>query len=110
MKRDSVLSLVSIAKKAGKLSSGEMQTESAVKSGKACLVIISRDASGNTRKKFQNMCSWYQVPACIYATREQLGSAAGSEYRAVLAILDAGLADAVRKNLVLTDQGQRRDL
>ena len=32
MKRDSVLSLISIAKKAGKIASGEFQTETAVKS------------------------------------------------------------------------------
>ncbi len=53
MKRDSVLSLVGIAKKADKVVSGEFQTETAVKSGKARLVIISTEASGNTKKSFR---------------------------------------------------------
>ncbi|MCC8067164.1 MAG: ribosomal L7Ae/L30e/S12e/Gadd45 family protein [Clostridiales bacterium] len=97
--RDSVLSLVGIAKKADRVASGEFQTESAVKSGKASLVIISREASGNTRKKFQNMCSFYQVPAYLYGTREALGAASGSEFKAVLAVLDAGLARAIEKKL-----------
>ncbi len=100
MKRDNVLSLVSIAKKAGKLVSGEVQTESAVKSGKANLVIISREASENTKKKFQNMSSWYQVPFRFYGTREELGAAIGSDYIAVLAVLDEGLAEAVGEKII----------
>lgn len=97
--RDSVLSLVGIAKKANKIVSGEFQTETAVKSGKASLVIISREASGNTKKKFQNMCSFYQVPAYYYGTREELGAASGSEFRAVIAVEDTGFARAIEKKL-----------
>lgn len=97
MKRDSVLSLVSIAKKAGKVAAGEFQTENAVKSGTASLVIVSSEASGNTRKKFGNMCDFYEVPICIYGTKEALGTAIGCEFRASLAILDQGLADAIMK-------------
>ncbi len=100
MKRDNILSLVSIANKAGKLVSGEVQTESAVKSGKANLVIISREASENTKKKFQNMSSWYHVPFRLYGTREELGAASGSDYRAVLAVLDEGLAEAVGEKIM----------
>ncbi|MCD8015424.1 MAG: ribosomal L7Ae/L30e/S12e/Gadd45 family protein [Lachnospiraceae bacterium] len=100
MKRDSVLSLVGIAKKADKVVSGEFQTETAIKSGKARLVIISTEASGNTKKKFQNMCSYYQVPSYQYGTREELGAASGSEYRAVLAVLDDGLAGAIIKKMM----------
>ncbi|MCD8022240.1 MAG: ribosomal L7Ae/L30e/S12e/Gadd45 family protein [Lachnospiraceae bacterium] len=97
--RDSVLSLVGIAKKADKVASGEYQCETAVKAGEASLVIISREASGNTKKKFQNMCSWYQVPAYLYGTREELGAASGSEFRAVLAVVDEGLAKALIRKL-----------
>ncbi|MCD8105254.1 MAG: ribosomal L7Ae/L30e/S12e/Gadd45 family protein [Lachnospiraceae bacterium] len=97
--RDSVLSLVGIAKKANRVASGGFQTETAVKSGKASLVIISRDASENTKKKFQNMCSFYQVPACLYGTREELGAASGSQYKAVLAVQDSGFARAIEKKL-----------
>ncbi|MCD7746222.1 MAG: ribosomal L7Ae/L30e/S12e/Gadd45 family protein [Lachnospiraceae bacterium] len=99
MKRDSVLSLVGIAKKADKVASGEFQTETAVKSGNASLVIISREASGNTRKKFQNMCSFYRIPSYLYGTREELGAASGSEFKAVLAVLDDGLAGAIVKKI-----------
>ena len=49
---DRILSLLSLATKAGKTVGGEMLVEKAVKEGKASLVIISSEASGNTRKKF----------------------------------------------------------
>ena len=68
MKRDSVLSLISIAKKAGRIAAGEFQTETAVKSGKAYLVIVSSEASGNTEKKFRNMCSFMKF---LSASMEQ---------------------------------------
>ena len=69
---DRILSLLSLATKAGKTVGGEMLVEKAVKEGKASLVIISSEASGNTRKKFTNMCSYYKVPLYIYATKEEL--------------------------------------
>lgn len=104
MKKDSVLSLVGIAKKAGKIAAGEFQTENAVKSGKASLVIISEEASENTKKKFRNMCTFYEVPAFFYGTKEELGAAIGCEFRASLAVLDSGLSEAIEKQI-----GSKRD-
>lgn len=45
MKNNNVLHMLSIAKKAGKVASGEFMTENAVKSGGAALVIVAEDAS-----------------------------------------------------------------
>ena len=99
MKRDSVLSLISIAKKAGKIAAGEFQTEHAVKTGKASLVILSEEASANTEKKFRNMCSFYGVPFYVYAEKDTLGRAMGKEFRASLAVLDEGLAKGMKRHL-----------
>lgn len=99
MKRDSILSLVGIAKKAGKIAAGEFQTENAVKSGKASLVIVSEEASDNTKKKFRNMCTFYEVPILFYGEKEALGAAIGCEFRASLAVLDAGLSKAIEKKM-----------
>ena len=49
------LSMLGLAMKAGKVSSGEFATEQAVKSGSAYLVILAETASANTQKKFRNM-------------------------------------------------------
>ena len=92
-----ILSLFGLAARAGKMASGEFQTETAVKSGTAFLVVVAQDASNNTKKLFQDKCSFYKIPILILGTKEELGHAIGKEYRASLAILDAGFAEAIIK-------------
>ncbi len=94
---DKVLSLISLATKAGKTASGEFSTEKEVKCGRAALVIVAKDASDNTKKKFKNMCDFYQVPIYFYADKDTLGHAMGKEFRASLAILDEGFAKGMEK-------------
>ncbi|HBG11872.1 MAG TPA: 50S ribosomal protein L7ae, partial [Clostridium sp.] len=60
--RQKILNLIGLATKAGKTVSGEFMTEKTVKTGKASLVIISEEASENTKKMFTNMCTYYKVP------------------------------------------------
>lgn len=109
MDQNRVLSMIGLAQKAGKTASGEFSTEKAVKTGCASLVIVSCESSDNTKKKFQNMCEYYKVPLYFYGTKAELGAAMGKEFRASLAITDAGLAGAVRKQLPQEDNGGRRD-
>lgn len=99
MKPDKVLSLLGLSARAGKIASGEFAAETAVKSGKAALVIVAEDASANTRKLFHDKCSFYEVPVFDYGTKETLGHAIGKELRASVAVLDAGLANAIISHL-----------
>lgn len=96
---DKVLSLLGLAARSRNVVSGGFATEQAVKSGKACLVLIAQDASDNTRKKFSNMCEFYEVPYEIYGMKEVLGHAMGKEDRTSLAVTDAGFADSIQKHL-----------
>ena len=91
--------MISLATKAGKTKSGEFMTEKEVKEGRTHLVIVADDASDNTKKKFQNMCDFYQVPIYFYKDKETLGHAMGKEFRASLAILDEGFADGIQREL-----------
>ena len=104
MQRDKVLSMLGLAAKAGKIASGEFSTEKAVKSGSAFLVIVAEEASENTKKMFRNMCSFYQVPLYMYASKEALGNAIGKEYRASLAVLDEGFAKGLKDKLKLAEK------
>ena len=97
--RKRVLNLIGLATKAGKTVSGEFSTERAVKSGKANMVVVSEEASDNTRKKFVNMCTYYQVPICILGKKDELGQCTGKEMRASLAVLDEGFARAMGKQM-----------
>ena len=99
MKPDKVLSLLGLSARAGKIASGEFAAETAVKSGKAALVIVAEDASNNTKKLFHDKCSFYEVPFFDYGTKETLGHAIGKELRASVAVLDAGLANAIISHL-----------
>ena len=99
MDSDDVLRFLGLAKRAKHLVSGEFMTESAVKSGMASLVVIAGDVSENTRKKFKNMCEYYEVPLYEYADKESLGHSLGKEYRASLAVTDKGMAKTVVKKM-----------
>ena len=78
--------------------------EKEVKSGRAYLVIVADDASDNTKKKFQNMCDFYQVPIYFYKDKDTLGHAMGKEFRASLVILDEGFAKGIRKHIDTENQ------
>lgn len=103
MKQSKALSLISLATKAGMTVSGEFSTEKEVKSYKAALVIVAEDASDNTKKKFRNMCEFYGVPIYFYGDKDTLGHAMGKEFRASLAVLDAGFAKGIMKHLDTED-------
>lgn len=94
-----ILSYIGLAQKSGNIVSGEFMTEKMVKCGKACLVIVADDASANTKKMFTNMCEFYEVPLCFLSDKGQLGHSMGKELRASCAILDEGLANAIKKNM-----------
>ncbi len=97
--RDKVLSMLGLAARSRNVVSGGFATEQAVKGGKASLVIIAEDASGNTRKKYSNMCDFYEVPYAFHGTKAVLGHSMGKEERSVLAVTDEGFANSIRKHL-----------
>lgn len=106
MVQNKILSLAGLAARAGKIASGEFAAEQSVKAQKAFLVLVAGDASANTKKKFYNMCAYYKVPFYILDfDRAALGKAVGKEFRACLAVLDAGLSGALEKSI--REQAQR---
>lgn len=94
-----VYSMLGLAMKAGKVASGEFAAEKSIKSGKAWLVIVSEDASDNTKKMFSNMCEFYEVPRYFFGTKQELGYAIGKAMRSSLAITDENFAKSIVKNL-----------
>ena len=101
---DAVLALLGISAKGGRVKSGEFSVEESIKSFKAFLVIIAADASENTTKKFTDMCTYREIPFYRYATKETLGRALGKDIRSTCAVTDEGLAKALIKKLVATEE------
>jgi ribosomal protein L7Ae-like RNA K-turn-binding protein len=94
-----VLKLLGLAQRSRNLTSGSFMTEKTIKNGLAKLVIVSHDASDNTKKLFRNKCEFFQVPFFLYSESEELGHALGKEARVSLAVTDSGFAEALGKLL-----------
>lgn len=99
MKNDKALQMLSLAMRAGKVTSGEFMTETSVKEGSSFLVVVAGDASDNTKKKFTDMCTYYEVPIRIYSDKDSLGHFIGKEFRASLSVNDEGLATEIMKKI-----------
>lgn len=93
------MSMLGIAARAGSIVSGEFSTEKAIKEGKAYLVIVATDASGNTQKRFWDMAAFRGIPIYQYGEKETLGHFVGKEFRASLAVTNEGLAHSIEDKL-----------
>ncbi len=104
MDSNKVYSLLGLCMRAGKLKSGEFAVLDAIRKHTAQLVVISEDASDNTKKQFNDKCSYYKVPIIFFGSKEELGHAIGKDVRTSLAITDQGFAQSLRKNLLSTNR------
>ena len=91
------LGMLGLAKRAGKVQTGEDICSKAVKSGVSKLIIVACDASDNTKKSFSNMCAYYHVPMIVFADKETLGHAIGKQFRASVAVTQDGFTKAILK-------------
>ena len=91
--------LIGLAKKAGRVVTGESGVKDAVRFNKACLVIIAGDASANTTKSITDSCKYYGVSYYIMATKDILGHAVGNSYNAAICITDVGFAKGIAKEI-----------
>ena len=98
--KEKLLGTLGLCQRAGKLKSGEFAVLEALRKKTAVMVIVSNDASDNTKKEFSDKCSYYKVPIYFYGTMDELGHAIGKDVRTSLAITDAGFAKTLIKNLL----------
>ncbi len=101
---NNILSMLGLAKKAGRLEIGEEPVGAAARARDARLILLASDAADNTLRRAKHFaeagaCLLTQVPA----TKDELGSAVGRTSCAMLAITDIGFADAVAKKLAALD-------
>jgi ribosomal protein L7Ae-like RNA K-turn-binding protein len=95
------LSLLGLAMRAGKAITGEDEIEKAVRKGRAKIILVANDASIATKKRYMDLSRHYEISCAeLQASKEELGSAIGKDYRAAVAVSDAGFSKALRK---LTD-------
>ncbi len=89
-----MMQLLGLAARARKLATGELVLAN-IRSKQAKLVIIAQDASDNTKKKYQDKCSFYEIPYIFVESSVDLSHAIGQTNRMVVAVLDAGFASKI---------------
>ncbi len=88
-----------LAKRAGKIKSGEKSCKDAILSGEAYLVILADDVSKNTLKNITDSCKYYNVEYITLGNMEMLGHAIGNEFNACVAVCDEGFKGLIKKSL-----------
>ncbi|NLD86894.1 MAG: 50S ribosomal protein L7ae [Clostridiales bacterium] len=95
------LSLLGLAKKAGKAAIGNEAVSDAVRHGYAKLILIASDASDNTKQRFERLSSGEDRVAHVVMPFEktEIGKILGIAECAIVAVCDAGLAAALATRL-----------
>lgn len=91
---NNIYRFLGLMQKAGKVSSGDDTVEIDMKKRFVKLLIISEDASDNTKKKFKDLADYRNIKYMIIGYKDDLGAAIGKSPRSVLAIKDMGFAKA----------------
>ena len=91
-----LMSMISLCRRAGALVCGGFSCERTIQAGKARLVIVCVDASGNTKKKFSQKAFHYGAPYCEAFTQDELGRAVGiHSARAVAVVTDENFSGRI---------------
>jgi ribosomal protein L7Ae-like RNA K-turn-binding protein len=80
--------ILGLGQRAGKLISGDLAVKSALKRGKAKLLLIAVDAAGRTQRELKELAVAKKIPALTYGTKEELGRLIGKSPRSAVAFTD----------------------
>jgi ribosomal protein L7Ae-like RNA K-turn-binding protein len=89
-----IQSLIGIARRAGKIATGNAQVEAMMKKRKGFLLIMAEDAPG-TQKKYNQWADDLKLPILVNGTKLELGHSIGLSPRSAVLILDQGFAKAI---------------
>ena len=99
---DSVLHLLGIARKGGRLEVGEEPAGAAARARQAKVLLVACDAAENSLRRAEHFAQAGQVPLVrLPHTKGELGQAVGRTSCAMLALTDVGLAAAVLEKLAV---------
>ncbi len=104
MSDSSILSLLGLARKAGRLETGEEPVGAACRAHHARLVMVASDAASNTVRRAAHFCQAGAVPLLpLPFTKQELGLPLSRGPCAILALTDAGFAASTAEKLALLD-------
>lgn len=97
MINNKVLGLIGLAMKAGKVCFGSDSVEENILKKKVKLLIISKESSERTKKKFVETCNQNNIPVIIDGEIETLSKTIGKNNKAIIGIKDANFASSIQK-------------
>lgn len=92
------LNLLGLANRAHKIVTGEILIKK-IRNNEINLVIIASDASDNTKKRFIDKCTSYDVEYILASNRKELSNAIGKNNRVALGIQDVGFAKSLKEKI-----------
>ena len=98
MNREALM-VIALAYKAGKIVSGEDEVLESIRTGKACLTVVSADASENSKKRFTDKCRYYGIDCIEGATKRETAVMIGKSERSAIAFSDEGFKQLFLKKL-----------
>ena len=101
---DKASNYLGIMRKAGKLAIGEVDSGSAVRSGKTAVLCLAQDASDNARRRAEGFVYGRNTPLIrLPYEKETLSRLLGKPGCSMIAVLDPGLASAFVSALAQQD-------
>lgn len=97
--------MLGLAKRAGKIISGESGCKDSIRFGSSYLIIIAEDTGVNTKKSITDSCKFYDVPYYEIGNIVDNGRAIGNSFNAVLSVTDEGFAKAIEKSILVKING-----
>lgn len=99
------LSLLGLARKAGKLAPGENQATSAMRRDEVFLLVLAEDAGPSLYRKYHLWAQDQNVPLVRKGTKAGLGQAIGMGPHAVVAITDEGFGERILQTMQQSSGG-----
>jgi len=93
-----IISLLGMARRAGKIYSGESQVEALLKKKKGYLLLVAEDSPGAS-SKFSLWARDLNIPVLQTGSKQELGLAIGLSPRSIILIDDKGFAEAISKEI-----------
>ena len=101
---DKILSLLGFAKKAGKLIAGSNAVLRSILYGESELVIVTKDAGGSVREKFERICKENDVSFFFIGSQEEFERATGEKNKVIYSVIDTGFANKLKQLIYETKE------
>jgi ribosomal protein L7Ae-like RNA K-turn-binding protein len=93
------LNILGLARRAGKTVYGTDAVKEAVLGGRACALVLARDAAPNTAAKAHALAAVRKLPIYVVGSKTEIGRRFGRESLAIAGLLDRSFVTALDRSL-----------